>query len=66
MLRADGERAGYAAKYFLAGDFVCEYAAIVKAKKTSLQVQVTYDSLGIGSYCLDAEYNGSIWRQCNH
>ena len=40
-LRKDGERAGYAAKNFLAGDFVCEYAAIVKTKETSLQEQAT-------------------------
>ena len=60
-IREDGERAGYAAKNFLAGNFVCEYAATVKLKETSLEEQETYKSLGLGCFCLDAEYNGKMY-----
>ena len=60
-IREDGERAGYAARNFLAGDFVCEYAATVKLKETSLEEQETYKSLGLGCFCLDAEYNGRMY-----
>jgi len=61
QIRTDGERAGYAAKNFMAGDFVCEYATTVKLKETSLKEQETYESLGISSFCLDAEYNGTMY-----
>jgi len=60
-IRVDGERAGYAAKNFLAGDFICKYAATVKLKETNLEEQETYKLLGLGCFCPEAECNGKIY-----
>ena len=39
-IRTDGERADYAAKNFMAGDFVCEYTGTVKLKETRRDIQI--------------------------
>ena len=52
-------RGAVAAKDFIAGDFICEYAACVKPKKASLaNDENRYTSLGLGCYELDACHEG--------
>ena len=54
----DGERGAFATRYFARGDFVCEYASTVLHKDDSIADEERYQEAGLGSYCLDAKYQG--------
>lgn len=54
------KRSAFAARDFGAGDFVCEYAAIVREKRKGQpdMKEERNAELGIDCYCLDANYGG--------
>lgn len=52
-------RSAFAAKNFCPGDFVCEYASCIRDPDDSWSEERNA-SLGIGSYCLDATYQGKV------
>ena len=56
----NGERGAFATRHFSRGDFVCEYASKVLLKEESRADEERYQEAGLGSYCLDAKYQG-IW-----
>jgi len=70
---ASRKRSAFAAKDFNAGDFVCEYPAIVREKrKGQLDTREERNAeLGIDCYCLDANYRGVTYTfdaasKCNN
>jgi len=56
-------RTAYAAKMFNPGDFVCEYGAVRRVKKSGEadKGEERNAKLGIGCYCLDAPYDGEMY-----
>ena len=50
-------RSAFANKNFSAGDFVCEYSSNVWIRS----MPDIYEELGIGCYCLDACYKGTMY-----
>ena len=56
-------RSAFAKQNFAAGDFVCEYASCPKLKSEAerLDDDGRYQSLGLGSYSLDAFIDGNWW-----
>ena len=54
----NGERGAFATRHFAQGDFVCEYASKVLPKDQSMEDEHRYQEAGLGSYCLDATYQG--------
>jgi len=55
-------RTAYATKKLNSGDFVCEYDALQRVKKSrqANKGEERNTELGIGCYCLDAPYHGEI------
>ena len=51
-------RSAFAAKNFNPGDFICEYAAIVRKKEDPDVTEQMVADIGLGCYCLDATYEG--------
>lgn len=62
VMNVDGRgRSAFADKSFNAGDFVCEYASCVRVKTTPDWQEDRNEDLGIGCYCLDANYKGEAY-----
>ena len=55
----NGESGAFATWHFAQGDFVCEYASKVLPKEQSMADKHRYQEAGLGSYCLDATYQGN-------
>ena len=51
-------RSTFAARDFVAGSFVCEYASVVTTPNNSTWSEDRNAALNIGSYCLDATLDG--------
>ena len=54
-------RSAFANKNFSAGDFVCEYSSTVRIRSLPDVYEERNEELGIGCYCLDACYRGTMY-----
>ena len=54
-------RSAFASKNFEEGDFVCEYASSVRVKSMPDKFEERNEELGIGCYCLDATFKGTMY-----
>ena len=54
-------RSAFANKNFAPGDFVCEYASTVRIRSIPDTFEERNEQLGIGCYCLDANFKGTMY-----
>ena len=55
-------RSAFAKSDFKPGDFVCKYISVVREKEDKHFSEITNEDLGVRCYCLNAPYNGEVYR----